>query len=190
MAVIDSRQNGILSVLAESNTDNPIDIIRAFISNATGIELKSVIKDFVQKPGTRPSLATDWCGVRISDIRSFGTPYHKGIKGDISEAEGGTVISTVHQTLTVDVIFYGPNAEYKADTLRDALWLGQNVDYLRSQGLTIQGCDDASTSFPEFVYEQWCNRADLKMFLGRVVTRTYGIRDIASVADSVEIIKG
>lgn len=190
MATIDSRTPGILSILDQTNTGDPINIIRSFVSDATGIDLKSVIKDFSLKPGTRPKLASDWCGVRIADIRSWGTPYHKGIKGDITKPTGGSMKSVVHQSLSVEVVFYGPNAELNADTLRDALYLGQNQDALRAQGLTIQDCDDSSVTFPEFVFEQWCNRADLKFRLGRVVTRTYGIRDIASAADSVEIHKG
>lgn len=180
MADIDSRTSGVLRPLAKENTGEVETSLRSFVSQITGIDLKLVRKRWMPKPGTQPEIDKDWCAVGVTSVRTWGVPVIKGKRGDIADPESGDVKSEAHQTLTVEATFYGANAAENADLLRSGLLLSQNNAWLESQGLTIQGVDDEIRHLPDFQLQQWIDRYDVTFRVGRKVSRTYGVRTIAS----------
>ena len=190
MADIDSRTSGVLRPLSKNNTGEVETRLRSFVSQITGIDLKLVRKRWLPKPGTQPAIGIDWCAVGVTGVRTLGTPFIKGKRGDIDDPESGDVKSEAHQTLTVEVTFYGANAAENADLLRSGLLLSQNNAWLESQGLTIQGVDDEIRHLPDFQLQQWIDRYDVTFRVGRKVSRTYGVRTIASTDAEIITEKG
>lgn len=190
MADIDSRTSGVLRPLAKENTSEVETRLRFFVSQITGIDLKLVRKRWLPKPGTQPEIGKDWCAVGVTSVRTWGVPVINGKRGDIADPESGDVKSEAHQTLTVEVTFYGANAAENADLLRSGLLLSQNNAWLESQGLTIQGVDDEIRHLPDFQLQQWIDRYDVTFRVGRKVSRTYGVRTIASTDAEIITEKG
>lgn len=190
MADIDSRTSGVLRPLAKENTSEVETRLRSFVSQITGIDLKLVRKRWMPKPGTQPEIGKDWCAVGVTSVRTWGVPVIKGKRGDIADPESGDVKSEAHQRLTVEATFYGANAAENADLLRSGLLLSQNNAWLESQGLTIQGVDDEIRHLPDFQLQQWIDRYDVTFWVGRKVSRTYGVRTIASTDAEIITEKG
>ena len=190
MADIDSRKSGVLTPISKENTGEVETRLRSFVSQITGIDLKLVRKRWTPKPGTQPEIGKDWCAVGVTSVRTWGVPVIKGKRGDIADPESGDVKSEAHQTLTVEATFYGANAAENADLLRTGLLLSQNNAWLESQGLTIQGVDDEIRHLPDFQLQQWIDRYDVTFRVGRKVSRTYGVRTIASTDAEIITEKG
>lgn len=186
MAVIDSRSSGVLRPLSGTNTGEVETRLRLFVSEVTGINKELVRKRWLSMPGTQPSLSVNWCAIGVNSIKTHGSPYFKGRKGDISDPLTGDIESESHQTLNCLASFYGPNAAENADLFRMGLQIPQNNAYLQSQGLTIQSVVDEVQHLPDFQLEQWVDRYDVSFNVGRKVSRKYGVRTIASA--DVEII--
>lgn len=186
MAVIDSRSSGVLRPLSGTNTGEVETRLRLFVSAVTGIDQKLVRKRWLPRPGTQPKLNEDWCAVGVNNLKTWGTPNFRGRKGDIEDPLSGDIESEAHQTLYCLASFYGPNAAENADIFRSGLLLPQNNAYFQSQGLTIQSVNDEIRHLPDFLLQQWVDRYDVSFSVGRKVSRTYGVRTIASA--DVEII--
>lgn len=186
MAVIDSRTAGVLRPLSGTNTDEVETRLRLFVSDVTGIDQKLVRKRWMAKPGTQPGLSSDWCAVGVNSVKTHGLPSFRGHKGNIYDPVSGDIESESHQTLSCLASFYGPNASEYADMFRDGLQLPQNNSALQSMGLTVQGVADEVRHSPDFLLQQWVDRYDVAFNIGRKITRTYGVRTIASA--DVEII--
>ena len=183
MAIIDTRTSGVLSVIHAEGEDDPIDALRAFVASATGLPLQMVRRRWLQKVGTRPPIETDWASVGVTNVETKGTQTLSDHKGDLPIATSGYSRTESHQRLTVSAMFYGSHASTLADRFRDACGFLQNAETLHRYGLTIQGVDENITQIPDFVFEQWCNRFEVKFFIGRKVVREYGVRDIAIAPD-------
>ena len=184
MAAIDSRTPGYLQP-QESHSD-PIDIIRAFVSELTGLDPKVVRRRWLQKPGTQPGIGVNWASVAVEGIDSWGLPESLRTRGTLRKPESGYDKKRTHQTLRCSVWFYGPDALRYADDFREGAYLSQNFDTLQTAGLTMQGVDDTIRRIPDFVAEQWVDRFEVVFRLGRQISRTYGIRTIAGFS-GVEI---
>lgn len=187
MAVIDSRTAGVLRPLSTEGAIPPEDALRRWMADLTGLPLSMVRKRWLSKPGTRPPLDADWVAVGVERVKTWGTPYQRGKKGVISAPESGDVVQESHQTLHCIASFYGPNAASLSDIFRDSAQIGQNADELQKADLNVQGVDDDVVHIPDFAFEQWIDRYDVTFRIGRMIRRTFGIRDLASVG-SVEII--
>lgn len=183
MAVIDSRSRGILRPVESTGTEPPEIAVRKWMAGITSIPLELVRKRWVSKPGTQPAINVDWVAVGVDRIKTHGTPYQRGRRGDIEKPESGDVVRESHQTLSFVASFYGPNAALIADGFREGALLGQNAAELARSGLVIQGVGDEVLHLPDFAFEQWIDRYDVTFTVGRKVTRTFGVRDFAAVGE-------
>ena len=181
MAVIDSRQAGVLRQLGKEGGGAPENVIRKWMADITGLPLHRVVRRWLPRPGTRPGIDEDWVAVGVERVQTHGTPYQRGRKGQPEDATSGDVVREVHQTLHCIASFYGPNASQIVDDFRDAAQLFQTNDSLKAQGLTLQAIAEEALQLPDFLGEQWVPRFDITFKLGRKVSRTYGVRDLVKV---------
>ena len=181
MAVIDSRQAGVLKQLGKEGGGAPENVIRKWMADITGLPLNRVVRRWLPRPGTRPGIDEDWIAVGVERVQTHGTPYQRGRKGQPEDAASGDVVREVHQTLHCIASFYGPNAAQIVDDFRDAAQLSQTNAALQAQGLTLQGIAEDAIQLPDLLGEQWVPRFDITFKLGRKVTRTYGVRDLVKV---------
>lgn len=187
MAVIDSRQAGVLKQLGKEGGGAPENVVRKWMAEITGLPLHRVVRRWLPRPGTRPGIDEDWIAVGVERVQTHGTPYQRGRKGQPEDAASGDVVREVHQTLHCIASFYGPNAAQIVDDFRDAAQLFQTNAALQAQGLTLQGIAEDAVQLPDLLGEQWVPRFDITFKLGRKVTRTYGVRDLVKVGP-IEII--
>lgn len=183
MAVIDSRKRGILKPIETTGAEPPEIAVRKWMSELTGIPLELMRRRWVPKPGTQPGLDVDWVAVGVANIRTHGTPAQRGFRGSIEKPESGYVIRESHQTLRFIASFYGPNAALNADTFRESAQIGQNASELESAGLVLQSISPEVLHLPDFAFEQWIDRYDVTFDIGRKVSRTFGVRDLAAVGE-------
>ena len=181
MAVIDSRQAGVLKQLGKEGGGAPENVVRKWMADITGLPLNRVVRRWLPRPGTRPGIDEDWIAVGVERVQTHGTPYQRGRKGQPEDAASGDVVREVHQTLHCIASFYGPNAAQIVDDFHDAAQLFQTNDALKAQGLTLQGIAEDAVQLPDFLGEQWVPRFDITFKLGRKVSRTYGVRDLVKV---------
>ena len=181
MATTDSRRAGILTPIAASGVDAPEDAMRDWVSGLTGLDSKLVRRRWLPKPGKMPDIGVDWCAVGVLRIKTYGTPYQKSRKGQGSDM--GDITRESHQTLFCAASFYGPHAAQLSDAFREGAQVFQNAEELEKSGIKLQGIDDEILHLPDFVHEQWVDRFDVTFRVGRKVTRTYGVRDIANAGD-------
>ena len=159
MAVIDSRQAGVLKQLGKEGGGAPENVVRKWMADITGLPLNRVVRRWLPRPGTRPGIDEDWIAVGVERVQTHGTPYQRGRKGQPEDAASGDVVREVHQTLHCIASFYGPNAAQIVDDFRDAAQLFQTNDALKAQGLTLQGIAEDAVQLPD----------------------TYGVRDLVKV---------
>ena len=188
MAVTDSRTAGYMTPLAQSNIDLESVLIE-FVAQLTGLRKDRIRWAWRKRPGSPIPLTDDWCAIGLQKVAST-QPYRKGKKGNIEEAESGDTTHVTHQTLTVSFSFYGPTALELSDLFRCAAQLDQNFRFLASKGLTLQAVGDEVMRLPDLVGNQWRDRYVLELKLGRVMTRRYGVRTIASAGFEIYTEKG
>ena len=188
MAVIDSRTPGYMKPLEQSALDLE-SVLIDFVSELTGLPKNRIRWAWKQRPGKPISFDDDWCAIGLQKVTS-AQPYRVGKKGDIEQADSGDTTQVTHQTLTVSFSFYGPNASELSDLFRDAAQLDQNFRYLNGRGLTLQSVSDEVQRMPDLVGNQWRDRYVLELKIGRVVTRRYGVRTIASAGFEIYTEKG
>lgn len=182
MAFTDSRSAGVLSPLKTENGGAIDDALRGWIAGLTGLPITSIRRRWMPRPGTQPGLGVDWCAVGVERVSTHGTPYQRNRKGAV-EGDLGDVTRESHQTFKCVASFYGPNAFSYADRAREGAQLGQNLSNLLARGLTLQAVDDDLMHLPDFLCEQWVDRYDLSFSVGRKVSRTYGVRDLAAIGE-------
>lgn len=185
MAVTDSRTPGYL-VPSSTDISEPTDHLRKFVSELTGLDLKLVRRRWIRQVGTQPSLDADWASVGIDEVTTWATPESFRVRGDIEKPATGYDYKRSHQTLSVSVWFHGENAHVLADTFREGAHLNQNIDRFKQlSGLVIQSVDDDVRHLPDFIHEQWIDRYEVRMKVGRAVNRIYGVRTLARVGEVI-----
>lgn len=184
MAAIDSRRSGALSPLTREGIKDPTDSLRKWISELTGIPIEKVRRRWISKPGTRPSIEEDWCAAGVERVRTHGTPEQRGIRGDLENAESGHAIRISHQSLSCVASFYGPHAQVLADDFREGCLLPQNSSALEAiAGCAVQSVEEEVLHIPDFLYEQWVDRCDVRFTVGRKIERTFGVRTLCAIGE-------
>lgn len=176
-----STQPGVLTASGSDFVD-PEDYLRLYLSAIVGIDKTLVRKRWEQKPGTQPSIGTDWAAVGVDRVETQGFPLQENSKSP------DVVTRTSWQRLHCIATFYGPHAAANADAFREGAQLGQNIAALKAAcGLKIQSVDDDVAHVPDFAFSQWIDRFDVFFTVARKVTRTYGVLSFTS-ADDIELI--
>lgn len=177
---IDSTQEGVLKASTAIRSD-AVDVLRLYLAAITGIEKTLVRKRWAVKPGIQPPVDADWASIGILEVRTDGFPYQQELKTP------DVVRATSWQTLHCMASFYGPHAETLSDDFREGCQLPQNQRALKPFGLVIRSCEDSVTHVPDFSFEQWIDRFDVRFTVGRSVTRDYGVRSLVKVGE-IELI--
>lgn len=165
--------------LAPSNPSPPEDdslddIFQAAIVGTTGMDGAYVRPRWQPNTPKQPDPSVDWCafGVNRRAVQDFPSIQHFGT------GQGRDELSR-HEDIELLATFYGPNAQKFAMLLRDGLYVPQNIEILKSQGVSFVDCGDLTT-IPEIFNLNWIKRFDLKATFRRKVTRVYPVLNIAA----------
>lgn len=156
------------------------DAIQAAIAGITGLQGAFVRPRWQPKPPNQPAVGTDWCAFGIISRQADDYPaiVHDG-------AGDGSDQMQRHETADVLASFIGPNCQTFAMTLRDGLYLPQNLEALQAAGITLLDVGQM-LAVPDLINQQWVNRCDLPVRLRRQIDRTYPVLNILSASGPIQ----
>lgn len=176
-----SATGGYLSPTTPSPAyDQPLDVqMQSVVVGITGLDGSLVRPRWQPRPPQQPDQSTDWCAIGIVRI---GAAYGHSIR-HIPDGEGSDE-AEAYEDLELLASFYGPGCSGMAALLRDGLRIPQNREEMRSHGMALTSADTV-TLLGEYVTTEWRRRADLPLFLTRVVTRRYPILNLLEAQGSI-----
>lgn len=169
-----SATGGYLTPTSVAPTyDLPLDVqVQSFVAGITGLAGALVRPRWQPSPPAQPTRETNWCAVGITEI---GSQFGHYIRHD--PAGEGTDEAETYEDLELLASFYGPGSSGLAALLRDGLWIAQNREAMRSQGLAFVDARRV-IRLGELVNQQFILRVDLPISLRRTVSRTYPILNL------------
>jgi hypothetical protein len=145
--------------------------LHAMVAGISGLPGNMVLPRWQPEPANLPD--GDWAAFGVIRRVARGMPY-------IDHDPAGRDRYQRHETLECLVSFYGDNADMRAGTLRDGLYVPQNNEPLLLAGFGLIGADEI-VAIPSLVKQRWLYRADLTFTLRRAILRSYPILDIERV---------
>lgn len=160
--------------------DQPLDLqLQRVVVGITGMDGTLVRPRWQPRPPQQPDQSVDWCAIGIVRVgAAYGHHTRHVPDGDGSDE------TEAYEDLELLASFYGPGCAGMAALLRDGLWVPQNREALRAGGLALTSADTV-TLLGEYVTTEWRRRADLPIFLTRVVSRSYPILNLLEAQGSI-----
>ena len=156
------------------------ELMQAVVVGITGLPGNMVRPRWQLEPPESPPQQANWCALGEVSSELQGSTYgHFNASTD-----QGTFTQTSTDTVEVLVTFYGPNGFANAKLLRDGLYIAQNREVLKANGLGFVGTDKAAR-VPELVNQLWMDRSDITLQFNRVTPRTYNILAILGLMATV-----
>lgn len=176
-----SATGGYLSPTTQSPAyDQPLDVqLQAVVVGITGLDGTLVRPRWQQRPPQQPDQDVDWCAIGIVRV---GTAYGHHTR-HVPDGDGHDE-TEAYEDLELLASFYGPGCGGMAALLRDGLWVPQNREEMRANGMALTSADTI-TLLGEFVTAEWRRRADLPISLTRVVSRSYPILNLLEAQGSI-----
>lgn len=125
-------------------------------------------------PPKQPPAGTAWAAIGITRI----TPDWGAAIIHHPANEGADEVQR-HETVDVIASFYGADLYGTAARLRDGLSVAQNREAMRSAGIALLEAGEIVNA-PEFVNQQWIERADLSLKFRREISRIYPVLNLLS----------
>lgn len=147
-------------------------IIGTLVAGVTGLPGNMVLPRWQETQPRIPDVGETWVAVGITATMPDDTPVqtHHG------EGDGYTILRTFYR-LDVLASFYGPRGDAYAKLTRDAFYVGQNREVMRSYGLNLIGFDTIRR-VPMIEATQTRRRSDLPFQLTQTIERRFEIRNI------------
>lgn len=131
-----------------------------------------------------PNAEVDWCAVAVTDYDPDDTPAQI----HVSDGLGYTILRRSAR-LNVLASFYGPHSDYYSTLAHDALFIGQNREAMRADGLNFISADTVRR-VPDIVNGSNRRRADLPMRFVQAIERRYEIQNVASLTGGIKAAGG
>jgi hypothetical protein len=178
----DSASGGYLAPEADLTPDGDSldDALQVLVAGVTGLDGTLVRPRWQPEPPLSPDKRVTWCAVGVQSQTPDANPYEMH-----DPAGDGDTTMQRHETLDVLVSFYGPQSQVTAGVLRDGLFIGQNRETARAQGLALVEVGPLRR-VPDLINQIWRNRVDLGITFRRQVNRTYPIRNLLSAAGTIQ----
>jgi hypothetical protein len=156
-----------------------VAIFQQLVAGLTGIDGTLIRPRWQAVPPQQPDANTNWCALGVATETADDNPsiVHDGNSG--SGPTQGVDIYVRHEEIEVYTTFYGPGAQAAGKRLRDGIAMPQNSEALHPSDIRWVSCGPLR-AVPEVVNQQWIRRYDMLLLFRRKVTRTYGVRNIAS----------
>lgn len=147
-------------------------IIGTLVAGVTGLPGDTVLPRWQETQPRIPDVGETWVAVGVTATMPDDTPVqtHHG------EGDGYTILRAFYR-LDVLASFYGPRGDAYAKLTRDAFYVGQNREAMRSYGLNLIGFDTIRR-VPAIEATQTRRRSDLPFQLTQTIERRFEIRNI------------
>lgn len=155
-------------------------LLQQLVVGITGFAGSLVRPRWQETPPAEPATGTNWCAIGVTQIeRNYGvvTTHHPDNNGwdETRQQELITVLAT----------FYGPNAQNFASLLRDGIYVPQNRELLFANFMSLRDTSGL-THTPDLVNNSWRKRVDVYVYLSRMVTRAYPVKNLDSAVGTFE----
>lgn len=176
----DSSTGGYLQQQNVSLTDQQVtDAMQGAMVAIVGLPGNMVRPRWQVLPPRQPDVGTDWVALGITSRAPIDYPVIVDNKG-----KDGPSTLVRWSTITLLASFYGPNAQGNAETLRDGLYITQNMDALATDDVKLLDAGELTT-VPEMLQNQWYNRVDIPVRFSVSTARDYNILGITSAEVSI-----
>jgi hypothetical protein len=152
-------------------------IFQGLIAAITGLEGTLVRVRWQPDPPQEPPVDTNWCSFAVS-VEDGDCP---AIQWD---HETQTYTYTIHDEITVLVMFFGPASRQYALQLRDGLRVPQNTEGLLTSAMRFRA-SDRIRMLSEKVNQQMRRRHDISLRFRQEVVREYPVLGFLSAAVTV-----
>lgn len=153
--------------------DSDLDaILQRAIVGVTGLPGDMVRPRWQPVTPKQPEPAVNWCAFGVNRRTVQDGPYIRHI-----DTGNGTDELSRHEDIVLLCTFYGPASQKFAMLLRDGLYIPQNMEALKADGVSFIDCGDL-VAVPELYNQQWVRRFDLSATFRRKVSRTYQVQNI------------
>lgn len=159
--------------------DDFADILHDVIVGVTGLAGDLVRPRWQPEPPTQPDFNTNWAAFGVVRTESDVFSYQEHDPED----EGSDIVERDH-TFHVLHSFYGPLCHGYCEMLRDGLAVAQNRDVLAQHDTFVIEVQEA-TVLPALLKQKWVRRVDVTVLYRRRISRTYPVRTIQSVGQTV-----
>jgi hypothetical protein len=165
------------------------DQLQAIIVGITSLAGDMVRPRWQPRPPVQPKPNEDWCAVGITDVQSEGMPVVQHVgraynENGVEVPYDGHDDLQEHERITLLCSFYGPGCNGNAALLRDGLYIAQNREVMRAQGMGLLDVGRV-VSLPEQVNMGWIRRVDLEFRVRRQVDRRYPVLNILSAQGAI-----
>lgn len=160
-----------------------VNFFQAIVVGLTGFTDPTLVRPRWQpQMPIMPDIATDWIALGINDRPSdtFAAVSHQP---SLNSGNGADVFGR-NETLEILISVYGPNADTNATLIRDGLSIAQNREVLQLVGMGLVEVTSPK-AIPPLYNAQWYYRLDMKVYIRRLVLRTYPILNIESILGTV-----
>jgi hypothetical protein len=156
-------------------------VLQVMVAQLAGLPPHLVRPRWQPVPPTQPAVDETWAAVGVTQVEADEYPYfaHDGVTRLPGMPGPGVDHMQRHATVTVMVSFYGPEAEDAAASIRDALYVMQNMEPLGAINAKLLAVHDIQRA-PELINQQFIDRVDVIIELRRQIERTYPIMNIES----------
>lgn len=165
--------------------DSDLDaIFQRAIVGSTGLAGEYVRPRWQPVPAKQPEPSVNWCAFGVSRRAVQDGPYIE----HIAAGDGHDELSR-HEDISLLCTFYGPASQRYGMLLRDGMYIPQNMEALKADGISFIDCADL-IAIPELYNQQWVRRFDLAVTFRRKVTRTYQVLNITSASLAITSASG
>lgn len=141
--------------------------VQTVLVGVSGLPGDLVRPRWQMNPPKQPDLNVNWLSMAITEDDADTFAFN-GITSD------GHNRFMRMSALTVQCMFYGPNAFELCEGVRDALQLGQNREALQRAKMDFVSTGKMVRS-PDLVNERWVSRWTMDVYLRREILRSYPI---------------
>lgn len=119
----------------------------------------------------QPEPGVNWCALGVTEVEQDDGPWL--VYDEVNNVEH----YWDHETFSVLVSFYGPNAQSFARLLRAGLNVPQNTEELLPYAIRYLSCGPIRT-MNELKNQQWIHRQDITLHFRRKVVMTFEVQNI------------
>lgn len=156
--------------------------IQTALAGVSGLDGTLVRPSWQRNPPKPPDIDVNWLAFQIQQGTSDANAF-------VGTDSSGTTTLQRHETLRLNLSFYGPDAYDMAGMVRDGFQLSQNREALTTAKMGFVSATDAM-HMPDLVNELWRDRWTMQMDLRRMNIRVYPILTFASMAGTVTTVIG
>ena len=160
-----------------------VDFFEELVVGITGLPQDLVRPRWQAQMPAMPDINTDWIALGIQERPSDTFPAISH-QGSLNGGNGVDVLGR-NETLEILVSIYGPNADGNAALLRDGLYVSQNREALQLAGMGLKEVDRI-IAVPPLYNAQWYYRLDMKVYVQRLVLRTYPVLNLESIQGTIK----